>query len=191
MSDPVTSPDLAAPLAVQVTRLRMVVAALTAGVLVFAGVAVYLRQTSAAPVAPDAAQLLTWLAVAAAPLALLASRLVPAAVVRSARRQISQGTFPATPPAATPAELGESGKFASVHFAGTVLAAAILEGAAFFNITVYLLGGGLIVLAVGVALALTMLLLLPSAADLAEWIREQQRLLREEQHLEQLTRSGR
>src|SRR3990172_3465801 len=96
--------DLADRLKPAVTTLRIVVAALASGVLAYAGAAVYVRSLGAIDPAADVASLLTMLAIAAAPLALVASRVLPAVVAKGARRRIAEGKFdlpqsPSTGPA--------------------------------------------------------------------------------------------
>jgi hypothetical protein len=176
--------DPAEKLKAPVMTLRIILLALASGIMVFAVVATVIR-AGGEPQHADAMNLLTWMAIGAAPIALVASRLLPALIAGSARAQIaarrrdpSQGTIGAQ---AVLPELGDAGALYGVYQTKTIVGAALLEGAAFLGITAFLLEGTWIALGVGVGMAAVILTMFPSAPRAAEWIQQQLRRIDEEQ----------
>ena len=169
-----------------VLTLRIIVGAMACGVLAFVGVALVTRIGGNGP-PNESLELLVPLAVGAAPLAYAISWLLPGLLAKNARRKIADGTFPSpqSPNAPLPAlaQLGMPGQLASVYQTNTIIALALLEGAAFLNVTAYLLSGSWIALGAGVALVLFMLAQFPTTSRLVDWIGEQQRLVEAEKLL--------
>lgn len=165
--------------------LRIIVVALASGVMLFVAVAMWMRLSRPQPAAADA-EMLTMLAIGLAPLALIASRIVPAILVRNARRQIAAGHDPSPSkegPRAPLSELGDAGALAGVYQTKTIISAALLEGAAFFSATAYMLEGNQIALGLSLGFAGVILTMFPSASRVAEWIAGQRRLMGEEKLL--------
>jgi hypothetical protein len=181
--------DLAESLKSRVRVLQIVVAALAGGVLAYAGVAIYLRTEGNVQPVAGAASALTFAALCIVPLALFASRLLPAAVARGARQRIASGQFnlakdPRTgAPDAFLTQFGDAGKLWLTYQTGTILGAAVLEGTALLSITAYLLGGHVVALGFAAGLVMVMFSSWPTAAKAARWIEEQQKLMREEKSL--------
>ncbi|MEX0678656.1 MAG: hypothetical protein WD063_16370 [Pirellulales bacterium] len=178
--------DLVDELKPRVMTLRMIVGALAGGVMAFAALAVLTR--AAAPQEPvdERAQLLTLLALGLFPVALLASRILPAVMVKKARRQIGAGfdfTSIKQGPGAFLSELGEAGALVGVYRTKTIIAAAVLEGAALFGVFAFLLEGSLIALGLAVLLVAAIVAMFPSASRIAGWIERQLRQMDEEKLL--------
>lgn len=184
--------DLAQRLNPAIMTLRIIVVALVTGVVAFGVAAIVIRMQQAAAPANDAAELLTILGIAAALLALLLSRFVSGLFVANSRRQIASGQFgsPAGSslnqtggPQSSPGQLGDDDKLFTVYQTKTILSAALLEGAGFFNIVAFLLGGSPIALGLGLLLALAIASLFPRTSRVVEWIESQRRLMAEEKLL--------
>jgi hypothetical protein len=192
MRDASTTNDLAARLKAAIVTLRIIVGALATSVAAFAITAIVIRLQQAPPAAGDAAWVLTALGIAAAPVAVLLSRFVPALFVAKARGQIASGQFgspagsspnPASGPQSGLGQLGDDGKLFTVYQTKTIISAALLEGAAFLNIIAFLQGGSPIALVLALLLALSIIALFPRASRVVEWIASQRRLMAEEKLL--------
>jgi len=184
--------DLAERLGPAIMTLRIIVVALASGVAAFAVAAVVIRMQQAAAQANDADGLLTTLGIAAAPVALLLSRFLPGTIVANSRRQIASGQYGSAgrPPApqasgspSSAAAVDDDAKLFMVYQTKTIIAAALLEGAAFLNIVAFLLGGNLIALGVACLLALAIAAMFPRTSSVVEWIEGQRRLMAEEKLL--------
>jgi hypothetical protein len=179
---------------------RIIVLALAAGVLGFAGVATMMRlddpQQPQAPPPQGQAQaaqqpeggpveILTMMAILAAPIAMVFSRVVPAIMVAGSRKQIANGTYGLSKQAPAGGQamagLGDAAPYAALYQVKTIVGAALLEGAAFFAVVAFMLERSWIALAMAAALAAMILTLYPSVPRVAEWIRRQQRLVEDEQ----------
>jgi len=176
--------DLAEKLKPAVLTLRMILFALASGVVTFGGFVIWMQMNGKLDQADEAGQSMTLIALGFAPVALVASRIVPSLMVRNARRQIAAGTFQLSRNvAAFLSELGDVGKLFSIHQTKTIVSGAILEGAAFLGVIAYMFGGSLIVLGMSVLLVGAILILFPSVPSVMEWIEEQMRLIEEEKNL--------
>ena len=100
------------------------------------------------------AGVLSLMAYAMAPVALVLSRVMQAVVVKGSRKQIIAGTY--AQPTGSLAELGERGALFTVYQSSMLIGGALLEGAAFLCITAFLIEGSwpALVLAAGLLLAL-------------------------------------
>ncbi len=184
--------DLAERLGPAIMTLRIIVAALATGVVAFAVTAIVIRLQKAPPPPADVAWVLTALGIAAAPVAVLLSRFVPAQFVAKSRAQIAGGQFgsPAGP-VPNPAgeqqlglgQFGDDGKLFTVYQTKTIISAALLEGAAFLNIIAFLQGGSPIAFCLGLLLALSIVAMFPRTSRVVEWIEAQRRLMAEEKLL--------
>jgi hypothetical protein len=166
--------DLAEKLRPNVLTLRIIVAAMATGVLVFAAVATIIR--AGGNMQPRAVGLITIMAFAWTPVALILGRLVPALMGKQARANIVSGTGLA-------ASNSEVDLLANQYQTNTIIAIALLEGAAFFNLVAYLLEGHPAALGLGIGLAIVILTQFPSAQRMANWIEQQVRLIAEEKSL--------
>jgi hypothetical protein len=168
--------DLVEKLRPNVLTLRIIVAALATGVLVFAAVAMVIR--AGGNMQPRAAnlELITIMAIAWTPVGLILSRLVPALMSKTARANIVSG-------AGLAASNSQFDLLTNQYLTNSIIAAALLEGAAFFNLVGYLLEGHPATLGLGIGLALVILSLFPSAPRMTHWIEQQARIIAEEKSL--------
>ena len=170
--------------------LQVVVGALTAGLLVFLAIIAAIRAANEAkPLGPRvAAPRVTPIAVGLAGAGLVASVLVPRAVVAGARRRIARGTWsrpvsrdggPTLLPAAPPSDVA---KLASVYQTQLMLGAVLTVGPAFLALIAYLLEGAPLALGAALALLVALIARFPTRARLEHWIEQQvQWLIQERQ----------
>jgi hypothetical protein len=176
--------------------LRIIVVALACGVLGFAAVAVVTRVNRVQPQPPAQPQqagggleLLTMMALVAAPIATVLSLLVPAVMVKNIRRQIADGTYGTYPGQTAASRQGVAGlpedmaSYVGLYQTKTIVGIALLEGAAFLAIVAFMLEGNWIALALGICLAAMILFSFPSAPRVANWIRQQQRIATDDEKL--------
>ena len=163
--------------------MRIIAGALIAGVLTFAGVAsvVVFSQVPVAaqpggepPAGPqDGSEILMYLAMALAAVAIVmsfvVSNLVSAAGVKGVAKMAQDGT------ATGPKEL--FGRLLAVAQTKMIIALALVEGAAFFNLIAFISTKSLIPPAVVGALLLVMAIHFPTKFKLARWLEDQQREL--------------
>ncbi len=166
----------------KVLRIMQIIAgALIAGVLSFAGVAsfVVFGQAPAAqpggqpPAAQNGSEIIMYVAMAFAAVAVVMSFVVPnlisAAGVKGVAKLSQDGT------ATSPKEL--FGRLLGVAQTKMIIAMALVEGAAFFNLIAFIFTKSLIPPAVVGALLLVMAIHFPTKINLARWLEDQQRLL--------------
>ena len=103
------------------------------------------------------------------------SRVVPALMTKTARAKITAGELGAIQ--------SESQLLAGQYQSNTIVAAALLEGAAFFNLVAYIIDGHPASLGLGIGLALVILSMFPSTQRMTNWIEQQTRLISEEKML--------
>lgn len=178
------SDDVRDPFAGQVRVLQIIVAAITLGPLVFLGVVFSI------PPKPEAAAdktLLTYLGCGLAAAAVVARLLIPPLVATRFRRQIAAGTWPPPDQAAnlhaTP--MDDAGKLCALYTIRTIVAIAILEGAAFFLVTAYQIERNLLALGIAGVLIVTIALHLPTRARVATWVEGQLQRLNDDRQAEQ------
>lgn len=179
-----TSDDVQDPFAGQVRVLQIIVGAITLGPLVFLGVVFSI------PPKPEAAAdktLLTYLACGLAAAAVVARLLIPPLVAIRFRRQIAAGTWPPPGQAANlhAAPLDDAGKLCALYTIRTIIAIAILEGAAFFLVTAYQIERNLLALGIAGVLIVTIALHLPTRARVAAWVEGQLQRLNDDRQAEQ------
>jgi hypothetical protein len=167
--------------------LQIIVVALCIGALSFTGIAVLLRMTGNMQ-GGSANEILTPIAICGAVLAFFASWTLPAIAIKRGRRNIAKGRYslpqaPGGPLHHSLANLGDAGLLYMVYQTKTIIAAALLEGAAFFNNIAYMLEGNLITLIAALLLVAAVAAMFPSATRIADWIESQLRLMREEKLL--------
>jgi len=178
----------------QVRIPQIIVGALAAGPVFFLVIVIVLVQQGFSGTT-DIGPILTYLAVAFAVLAVSARLIVPNLIVARARRGILSGTWhspqsvysqsqhpqPAQEDLARFFEqTGDAGKLFYVFHTRTIVAAAILEGTAFFGLIAYLSEGSLVALVLAVAMIIAVAAHFPTRSGVLEWIEGQLRLLERE-----------
>jgi hypothetical protein len=175
-----TESKLADQLKPQAMTMRLIVGALALGVLSTVVVSVLLRADRGLAEGPLQFELITWFGIIAAPVAVVASRIVPILIVRTARKRMVAGDYRLTYAGADKAyAINESDALAGLYQTTTIVAAALLEGAAFLNVIAFLLEGNPISLGLAIGLAMGILAMYPSGQRIAIWIELQLRLIEE------------
>ncbi len=157
--------------------MRIIAGALIAGVVTFGGVASFIvfgQAPAAQPGNPaQGPNVLMYFAMAFAAGAVVMSFVVPnlisAAGVKGVAKMAQDGT------ATGPKEL--FGRLLAVAQTKMIVALALVEGAAFFNLIAFIVTKSLIPPAVVGALLLVMAIHFPTKFKLARWLEDQQRLL--------------
>jgi hypothetical protein len=153
--------------------LQIIVGALAMGVWMFAGVVLLLDidlQDEGQPVEP----FLAYLAAGAAIVAIVAWGIAPGMIASRMREAIvaGKGDQLTLKPYATD-DLGDAGPLGGVYQVRAIIGAAILEGAAFFNLMAYMLEGQLINLAAAGVLVLIMLCAIPTYGRVESWVQNE------------------
>lgn len=184
-----SSDDLRQHLAGQVRVLQIIVAAITLGPLAFLG---YVLSTP--PPGPPAAGAgnvsLTYIACGAAAVAVIAWRVVPSLVLRSQRRQIAAGQWPPSGSGddSLAAPMSDAGNLCAAYTVRTIVAVAILEGAAFFLIVAYQTEREPLALGAAALLILMIAAHFPTRTRVAVWVEGQLQNLDEDRQAEQFRR---
>jgi hypothetical protein len=153
-------------LAPQARTMQIIVAALISGVLVFAAIAFL---ASDGPPAKE--PFLAYAAVGAALVSVLLWAVVPAVVGGRLRQSIVDGNAEQlTMRLPLSEELGDVGRLATTYMARLIIAAALLEGAAFLNLISYMVERQPISLITAGVLALLLASQIPTRSRLEEWI---------------------
>ena len=113
--------------------------------------------------------------------------IVPGLIVSQSRRKISAGQWQ-SPKGPSGLDLrapliertGDAGRLMSVFQTKTIVAAALLEGLAFFATIVFMLTQSMIALAVAVVMILGVMLHFPTHSGVAHWIEDQLALIEQE-----------
>ncbi|HUT89904.1 MAG TPA: hypothetical protein VMY37_10425 [Thermoguttaceae bacterium] len=173
---------------------QIIVAALVAGLLVFLVIVLVVIQQGFAGV-PETAPILTCVALAFALSAVLARLIVPNLIVAQGRRNIIQGTWQVPMSAQSQSgygqtmqqecaqfveRTGDAGRLLFVFQARTIVAAAVLEGPAFFVLITYMIGRSPLALILAVFLILGVALHFPTQSGVIHWIDDQLRLVEQE-----------
>jgi hypothetical protein len=159
------------------TTLQIVVAAMAGGIAVFAAVVLALDLGGQGGGQP-AATLVTYLAVAVAAVALVVSLVVPAVITAKARQNIIAGKPPIpNPRLPLPPEVGQVGPLAAVYQTRLIVAAGVLEGAAFFNLIACMIEGHLLSVVAAAVMLLAILSLFPTRSRLEDWIENQLKVI--------------
>ncbi len=128
---------------------RLIVGALAVGVVMFAGVAVWLRQSGRMADVDEPSEVLPMIAVVFAGIAVAVRPLLVRVIVLALQRQGERGGLRAAP--------GED-PMLTIYRGATVAGAAILEGAGLLCLVVYMLSGNTTVLVAGAAQPLLIVL---------------------------------
>jgi hypothetical protein len=173
-------------LAKQVRVLQLVVAAMISGILMFL---IVVCLTAGHGPAQEEHPIVTTIALAMAALCVILRLIVPDVVVSAARRKILRGEYNPGASATWAAKrqaleaffrrTGDAGRLMAVYMTTTVLAGAILEGAAFLLLVAYLVDRQAVSLAVAIAILVALAAHMPWRARVFAWID------RELGHLEQ------
>jgi hypothetical protein len=171
-----------------VRPLQIIVPALVVGCLFFLAVVAFFIPPSEP--APHHA-LMGYVGLGFVLAALIAREIAVRGIVGRGRRRIRAGTFP--PPANSPvpglssqeflARTGDAGLLSIVYQARTLVGAAILEGAAFLMLSLFMMGRQPWTVALAIALIAGVALHFPTRASVCQWIERQLRLMSEERDL--------
>jgi hypothetical protein len=161
-------------LAPRVRILQIITATLIGGVVIFLGFALFTVLQNGQGLAPAAdvpliSLMAAVLLIVNAPMAVF----VPTLQVKSAVRQIAAGTWRPPQQASQDEFASDAAKLVAVKQSSTIIALALLEGAAFLGCTAFLLEGRVLAVGVvGVALAF-MTPLFPTHGRLQAWLEQQ------------------
>ena len=173
-----------------VRTLQIIVGALTAGSVVFLIVAIVL--SGAIAVEAGNTPILTYVALGFAAMVLLARPIVSNIIVATGRSRIAKGTW--QPPGGQQANramsellerMGDAGKLVVINQVRTIVAGALLEGAAFLLLVVYLAEHSWISLAVAIVFILTLAMHFPTRQRLIAWIENQLAVLEQQRQFGQ------
>jgi len=160
---------------------RIIIFGLSMGVLVFA--VVVLSQGLPDPQAPWG--MLTLISLFFALGAVMVRLVAPRLIVANTLAQIAEGKPPSGTGSARNAMAAETtaGKLAMVYQTKTIVACALLEGAAFFALIVQMIEHHIASLVVAVILLAALALHFPTVIGVTDWVERQLRLLDEYRHL--------
>ncbi len=152
-------------------RLEIIVGAMTAGAAAFLVVAVVVHSSfMESSDAPSTAPLLSYVALGYAVLALLVRTVVPGVVAAKVVRRIAGGQ---------PDADAQAAQLKNAYATKTIIAAALIEGAALFAGVVYLVEGTTLSLALAAVLIVLLAAHFPRQASVDEWLeRQTERLVR-------------
>jgi hypothetical protein len=155
-----------------VRTIQIIVAALAAGVIAFIGVAIFLVAQNVQAAVPDR-PFLTYTSLGMAAAVVIAWLFVPRLVAAGMKKAILDGQsekwgIVKNMPNAT--NLGYVVPLAVVYQTRTIIAAALLEGAAFFCTVSYLIEHQPIALYVAIALAFLILAHIPTVSRFETWL---------------------
>jgi uncharacterized membrane protein (DUF485 family) len=157
---------------------QVIIGALTAGILLFMLIILFVLGTGFEPLAADA---LISIVMAALAIGVVPARLVvPGLIITANCQQIARETPAAqeqSPSASEPAP--DEGKLLQAYLATTIVGAAFLEGAAFGNLVAFMLEGQIYSLLFAILFMLGILAGIPTADRLSDWLRGQQRRVQE------------
>jgi hypothetical protein len=153
-----------------VLTMRVIVAALASGVVLFFFIVLALRGDQA-PGQP----LIAYLAAGVGVTAFAASVVVPQVMTAPARQSIAAGDAPNG--AAVSKEVGDVGRLGALYQTRVIVAGALLEGAAFFNTIAYLFEGQMLTVVVTIALILSIVGQFPTVGRVENWVVSQMEII--------------
>ena len=161
--------------------LKIIVFALASGVFAFAMVVLF--QGLPDPQVPLG--MLTLISLFFAFGAIAASMVVPRVIATTMVRQIAEGKSPASSGGTSNSIAPETtaGKLAAVYPTKTIIACALLEGAAFFALVALMFEGHIVALVLAAVLFIAILLHFPTTGRVTDWVERQLRFLDEQRHL--------
>ena len=164
----------------RVRTAQIVAAALLSGVLIFAGIAVFLVQQRGKGLSPPTGMpVISYAAVALFVLELALWRFLPDQIANNQVGKIARGAWTPGPGAPATVFATDTDKLLSVFQTKTLVANALLEAVALLGCVAYLVEGRLCVLAVVGGAALLMLVTFPTRDNVAQWLAERQDRIRE------------
>lgn len=152
--------------------MQIITVAMATGVLVFAGVVIVLFQNDD-PQEKDFQPLITYAAAAFGIVALLSATVVPRLVGANTRRNFVAGNLPQMKNQMPPAETGEVGLLVAMYQVQLIIGVAILEGAAFFNVSANMLEGQTISLVMAALLLVAIFFKFPTRGSIENWINDE------------------
>jgi hypothetical protein len=155
-----------------VRNVQIIVFALAAGPIVFAGIALFQRMNQP----PQQDHLLAYLAAGFAVTALASRIFIGKATVANQRERIAAGSWSIgtnASPAGLPVKITDGDRLLFVFQQKTIIESAIVEGAAFFVIVSFLIAGQGWSLAVAGVLVLVNLFPFPTHDRVENWVRYQ------------------
>ncbi len=174
------------PLVGLVRTLQIIIVAITLGCVFFFGIALL---AGGSPIGFDELPPITLIALVFTAVIAVARCIVPSVFVARARRKIREGTWNFQPKtgAKIPSDPDNPKtiiyKLAQVFMARTILAAAMLEGAAFFVLVTYLVARSPWSLIAAFVLIIALFAHIPTPNRVSLWIQDQMKLLDEERTL--------
>ena len=150
--------------------MRVIVAALVSGVVMFFVGVLVLRGDQAA-----GQPMIAYLAAGFAVMAFAASLFVPQVITGPVRQSIAADSAPSG--ASVPEGVGDVLRLGALYQTRVIIAGALLDGAAFFNIIAYLLEGQMLTLLVTAALILALVSQFPTAARVENWVVNQREII--------------
>jgi len=146
--------------------LQVLVAALAGGVFMFAGVATFIG-----PEQPEEEPFLTYMGAGFAAVAFVVWAVLPGLIVSRARQAIVAGR-PMLVNSKLPGaeEARDAGSLGNLYMLRMIVAVAILEGAAFFNLVAYLLEANLWSLVITGILLAMILMHIPTRNKITDWV---------------------
>jgi len=168
---------------------QIIVAALLAGCLIFLVVVVTLVQLGKTEPDRGLAWAMNLVLVVFLIADMIARAIVPGMVVARGRQQIAAGAWGRMEGSGQQqtAEFlefiertGDAGRLLGLYTSRTIIAAAILEGLAFFAIIAYLLTQSLLALAVAILLVAALAFHIPTRSGVLHWIEDQLQLIDQE-----------
>jgi hypothetical protein len=170
--------------------LQIIVVAMTVGVTAFLFVALAVVGPPGKGPSPP---VVTYLAIAMAAVMLATRAIAPGIFVAYARRSIAAGTWKGYGGAmpAVSAELAgpdsDVAKLGQVFTGRTIVAAAMIEGAAMFSVVAFLVEHSVLSLGLAIVLLAVLTAHVPTRARAQRWLEEQTRLLNQERQFSQPT----
>ncbi len=181
----VLTPDADAEVTTLLNTTRIIVFAMIAGVLAFAGYLLFMHKPAAPANANGGDSPLVLMMFALAVMGIGARVFIPNLVVRVHRRKILDGSIPPGPQGGVQVKT-EAGWLAQGYQTTTIIAGALLEGPTFANLYAYMQEQQIYSLIIGGILLLGMIALFPPRSRIENWLNNQLRLLDEERSLASL-----
>ncbi|MDH3719329.1 MAG: hypothetical protein OES79_14515 [Planctomycetota bacterium] len=147
-------------------RMQIIAGTLASSVVVFGVVVLVMRQGE-----PAESAVVSYVAIPYTIACLVGSPIVAARVARMAQQSLVQGTL--KPPPNAPTGSSDVGLLAGVYQTRLIIAAAIIEGAAFLNLVAYLLEGHVWTLAATVVLLFILLMQFPTTGRVENWVSDE------------------
>lgn len=155
-------------LAKAIRPMQIIVAALAMGVVVFLAVVLMMGPRNAG------GPLFLYLGIAFAAMAFAAWIIVPSIMAVKSRRAIAAGRVAAAAvPMNVPPDASDVAQLAGVFQMRLILGCALLEGAAFMNLAMYLMHGDVISLMIAGMLLATLVTQFPTLRRLEFWVEQQ------------------